>query len=56
MLRPHGQTVAVSFVVRPAAMADAEAIGEVHVASWRWAYAGLMPADGAGVIGRPVPQ
>lgn len=26
-------------------VADAEAIGEVHVASWQWGYAGLMPAD-----------
>jgi GNAT superfamily N-acetyltransferase len=34
----------VSFVVRSAVVADAEDIGEVHVASWRWAYADLMPA------------
>jgi ribosomal protein S18 acetylase RimI-like enzyme len=29
--------------IRDATMADAQAIGEVHVASWQAAYAGLMP-------------
>ena len=31
--------------VRPAAVADARAIAAVHVAGWRSAYAGLLPAD-----------
>lgn len=31
--------------VRRATPADAEAIALVHVASWQWAYAGLLPAD-----------
>lgn len=26
-------------------MEDADAIADVHVASWRWAYEGLMPED-----------
>lgn len=30
--------------VRPARVEDAEAVGRVHVAAWRWAYAGLMDA------------
>lgn len=31
-------------VIRAAQPADAEAIASVHVAGWRWAYDGLMPA------------
>ncbi|MEU8638826.1 GNAT family N-acetyltransferase [Amycolatopsis sp. NPDC048633] len=31
--------------IRDAEVADAPAIGEVHVASWQAAYAGLMPDD-----------
>ncbi|ADJ43565.1 GCN5-related N-acetyltransferase [Amycolatopsis mediterranei S699] len=31
--------------VRAATVADAPAIGEVHVRSWQAAYAGLIPAD-----------
>lgn len=31
--------------IRPATAADADAIAEVHVASWRGAYAGLMPQE-----------
>ena len=31
-------------VVRDATLADAVAIGRIHVAAWRSAYAGLMPA------------
>lgn len=31
--------------MRAATVADAEGIGRVHVASWRRAYAGLMPAE-----------
>jgi GNAT superfamily N-acetyltransferase len=31
--------------VRAATVADATAIGEVHVRSWQAAYAGLIPAD-----------
>ena len=29
--------------VRPARLADAERIGDIHVAAWRETYAGLMP-------------
>jgi ribosomal protein S18 acetylase RimI-like enzyme len=32
-------------VVRPAVLADAPAIAAVHVATWRDAYAGLLPDD-----------
>jgi ribosomal protein S18 acetylase RimI-like enzyme len=32
-------------VIRPAEPADARAIAEVHVASWRWAYAGDLPQE-----------
>ncbi|MCR6484841.1 GNAT family N-acetyltransferase [Amycolatopsis sp. OK19-0408] len=32
-------------MIRPAAVTDAGAIGEVHVRSWQAAYAGLIPAD-----------
>lgn len=32
-------------VVRPARVADADAIGEIHVASWQAAYAGQLPGD-----------
>ncbi|GHG24990.1 MULTISPECIES: GNAT family N-acetyltransferase [Amycolatopsis] len=32
-------------MIRPATVADAEAIGEVHVRSWQAAYEGLIPAD-----------
>jgi ribosomal protein S18 acetylase RimI-like enzyme len=31
--------------IRRAAPADARAIAEVHVASWRWAYAGDLPQE-----------
>ena len=31
--------------VREATPDDAESIAVVHVASWQWAYAGLLPAD-----------
>jgi ribosomal protein S18 acetylase RimI-like enzyme len=31
--------------VRPATAADAQAIAAVHVATWRQAYAGLLPGD-----------
>ncbi|MEU0789323.1 GNAT family N-acetyltransferase [Amycolatopsis sp. NPDC005961] len=31
--------------IRDATVADAQAIGEVHVASWQAAYEGLIPAD-----------
>ncbi len=31
--------------IRPAAVADARPIAEVRVASWRWAYQGLLPDD-----------
>lgn len=32
-------------MIRAATVADADAIGEVHVRSWQAAYAGLIPAD-----------
>jgi ribosomal protein S18 acetylase RimI-like enzyme len=32
-------------LIRAATVADAPAIGEVHVRSWQAAYAGLIPAD-----------
>ena len=32
-------------IVRPATVEDAEALAEVHVASWREAYRGLVPQD-----------
>jgi ribosomal protein S18 acetylase RimI-like enzyme len=32
-------------LIRPAAVADAEGIAAVHVATWRDAYAGLLPDD-----------
>lgn len=35
----------MSAVVRPATRDDADAIAEVHVASWRWAYEGQLPDD-----------
>ena len=31
--------------IRQAVPADARAIAEVHVSSWRWAYRGLIPGD-----------
>ena len=31
--------------IRPAALADAERIGEIHVRSWQKAYQGILPAD-----------
>jgi GNAT superfamily N-acetyltransferase len=31
--------------IRPATVADALAIAEVHVHSWQWAYRGLIPDD-----------
>ncbi|ASU78574.1 GNAT family N-acetyltransferase [Actinopolyspora erythraea] len=31
--------------IRPARYHDAHAIGEIHVASWRAAYAGVLPAE-----------
>jgi ribosomal protein S18 acetylase RimI-like enzyme len=31
--------------VRPAVPADAEAIVDVHIRGWQWAYDGVMPAD-----------
>ena len=31
--------------IREADADDAEAIAEVHVVSWRWAYRGLLPGD-----------
>ncbi len=33
----------VTFEVRPAVPSDAQAIAEVHVTGWRWAYRGQLP-------------
>lgn len=38
-------TAPVPVTVRPAEVGDADGIAAVHVASWQWAYAGLMPAE-----------
>lgn len=35
----------MSLSIRPAATADADQLGKVHVAAWQWAYRGLMPDD-----------
>jgi len=35
----------VAATIRPATVADARAIAEVHVASWRWAYRGIVPTE-----------
>lgn len=35
----------VLYAVRPPRIADADALGELHVRVWRQAYAGVMPAD-----------
>ncbi len=32
-------------VVRPAEPGDADGMGRIHVAAWRWAYAGVMPSS-----------
>ena len=32
-------------IIRPAKVVDAQAIAEVHVHSWQWAYRGLLPDD-----------
>jgi ribosomal protein S18 acetylase RimI-like enzyme len=48
-------TVADDVTIRAATVDDAEAIAEVNVASWRWAYDGLLPAsvlDALSVQGR----
>lgn len=34
-----------SLIIRQARMSDATALTEVHVASWLWAYRGLVPED-----------
>ncbi|MCZ7645731.1 MAG: GNAT family N-acetyltransferase [Planctomycetota bacterium] len=50
-------TQAPPFSLRPAALDDARAIAEVHVASWRAAYKGLVPdahLDGLNVETRTV--
>lgn len=49
------KTGPVSFTIRPATVADAEQIAEVHVATWRAAYRGLLPQallDGLTVASR----
>lgn len=35
----------MTVIVRPATADDARGIATVHVASWQWAYAGLLPAE-----------
>src|SRR3954447_24730234 len=42
---PRVETVSTGVDVRPAGSDDADAIAEVHVASWRGAYRGLLPAS-----------
>ena len=37
-----GTTTGAGVTVRPATPEDAAAIARVHVAAWRWAYAGLL--------------
>jgi ribosomal protein S18 acetylase RimI-like enzyme len=41
---PRVETVSTGVEVRPAVPDDADGIAEVHVASWRGAYKGLLPA------------
>lgn len=41
--RPSGVGRRGSVLVRPAAAADAPALGEVHVGAWRAAYRGMLP-------------
>jgi GNAT superfamily N-acetyltransferase len=43
--RDGGETGRVTTTVRPAAPEDVNAVADVHVRSWQWAYAGLLPAD-----------
>lgn len=35
----------MNVTLRPAVSDDPDALGVLHVVSWRWAYAGLLPAD-----------
>ena len=35
----------IAIHVRRAVLADADALGDVHVRVWRWAYRSLMPDD-----------
>jgi ribosomal protein S18 acetylase RimI-like enzyme len=35
----------ISFTIRPAVITDAPAIADVHVSTWRDAYAGIVPAE-----------
>jgi ribosomal protein S18 acetylase RimI-like enzyme len=42
---PEIDTGWVNLAVREATVEDASAIAEVHVRSWNWAYAGLIPDD-----------
>jgi ribosomal protein S18 acetylase RimI-like enzyme len=44
----------VTIIVRPAGPADAEEIAQIRIASWRAAYAGIVPApclDGLDLVG-----
>lgn len=36
--------------IRPARVADADGLGEVHVRSWQWAYDGVLDADGLAAL------
>ncbi|MER5351815.1 GNAT family N-acetyltransferase [Kitasatospora sp. NPDC002551] len=38
----------MSTVIRPGGTRDAEAVAELHAASWRTAYAGIVPDDALG--------
>jgi RimJ/RimL family protein N-acetyltransferase len=42
--------------VRPATLADAEAIAQVHVATWQAAYAGLLPPNYLAAMSTSVDQ
>jgi hypothetical protein len=55
MVPLRGIAVDDEFTIRAAIAADARAVAEVHVHSWRWAYRGHMPdvlLDGLSVVDR----
>ena len=41
----YGRTVPGDTVLRPATLDDAATLAHLHVASWQWAYRGLLDAD-----------
>ncbi len=44
----------VEVAIRAAVPADVDAIADVHVAAWQWAYRDLLPADKLAAIDRAV--